>query len=186
MAENYLLNRDCPATLIPAGNAVTLPVGSQVFITQTLGGNVTVRTNDGLFRIAETDVGAIEGYAPRAGSDAAVAGPAKGSSEDEFSEEEVWGALKTCFDPEIPVNIVDLGLVYDLAIEKTPAGGHKIDVKMTLTAPGCGMGPIIAEDARQKIAGLATVEAAKVHIVWDPIWTPQMISPAGRKVLGLD
>ncbi len=80
---------------------------------------------------------------------------------------------------------MDLGLVYDLAVEKT-SGGHTVDVKMTLTAPGCGMGPVIAEDARQKIAALPTVESAKVHIVWDPVWTPQMISPEGRKVLGLE
>jgi metal-sulfur cluster biosynthetic enzyme len=81
---------------------------------------------------------------------------------------------------------VDLGLVYDLAVETLPSGSHTVDVKMTLTAPGCGMGPTIAEDARRKIAGLPSVEAAKVHIVWDPIWTPQMISPNGRKVLGLE
>jgi metal-sulfur cluster biosynthetic enzyme len=108
------------------------------------------------------------------------------ASAGEFGEAAVWAALKTCFDPEIPVNIVDLGLVYDLSIEKTPAGGHVVEVKMTLTAPGCGMGPVIAEDARQKIAALPTVESAKVHIVWDPMWTPQMISEAGRKTLGLE
>ena len=96
------------------------------------------------------------------------------------------GALKTVFDPEIPVNIVDLGLVYDLASEKSPSGGYTVDVKMTLTAPGCGMGPIIAEDARQKIAMLPQVESAKVHIVWDPVWTPQMISAEGRLKLGLE
>ena len=94
--------------------------------------------------------------------------------------------LRTCFDPEIPVNIVDLGLIYDLAVEKNPQDRHMIEVKMTLTAPGCGMGPVIAEDARQKIAALPTVESAKVHIVWDPQWTPQMISATGRKVLGLE
>jgi probable FeS assembly SUF system protein SufT len=172
------LLRDCPATLIPAGDAVTLPAGAEVFVTQTLGGNVTVRTDHGLFRIAVEDVGALEGYVP---AEAPAAGPVGA-----FSEEAVWGALKTCFDPEIPVNIVDLGLVYDLSVEKTPAGGQAVEVKMTLTAPGCGMGPVIAEDARQKIAALPSVESAKVHIVWDPIWAPQMISPEGRKILGLE
>lgn len=171
----HKLSRDCPATVIPAGDAVTLPAGSDVFITQTLGGNVTVRTDRGLFRIAAENAGALAGYSPTAET-AKVAG--------DFSEPAVWAALKTCFDPEIPVNIVDLGLVYDLVVEKT-SGGHTVDVKMTLTAPGCGMGPVIAEDARQKIAALPTVESAKVHIVWDPVWTPQMISPEGRKVLGL-
>lgn len=179
--STHRLSRDTPATAIPAGDAVTLPTASEVFITQTLGGNVTVRTDHGLFRIATEHVGAIEGYTP-------VAEPAPNADAQpgEFSEQAVWETLKTCFDPEIPVNIVDLGLVYDLAAEKTPAGGYDVDVKMTLTAPGCGMGPIIAEDARQKIAALPEVETAKVHIVWDPVWTPQMISPEGRLKLGLE
>lgn len=176
---NHILARDCTATVIPAGEVVTLPAGSEVFIAQTLGGNVTVRTDRGLFRIAKEEVGAISGYQPV--TEAAATG-----SSGAFSEQAVWEALKTCFDPEIPVNIVDLGLVYDLAVEKTPSGGHTIDVKMTLTAPGCGMGPVIAEDARQKIAALPTVESAKVHIVWDPVWAPQMISEQGRKILGLE
>jgi metal-sulfur cluster biosynthetic enzyme len=104
----------------------------------------------------------------------------------EFSEEAVWGALRTCFDPEIPLNIVDLGLVYDLSIEDHGEGGKTVEVKMTLTAPGCGMGPVIAEDARKKVAALPSVADAKVHIVWDPTWTPHMISDEGRKVLGLE
>ena len=178
MSENHVLQRDCQATAIPAGDAVTIPAGTSVFIAQTLGGNVTVRTDHGLFRIAREDANAIAGYTPTV----ETAAPAVG----EFSEQAVWDALRTCFDPEIPVNIVDLGLIYDLAIEKTPAGGHEVNIKMTLTAPGCGMGPVIAEDARQKIAGLPTVESAKVFVVWDPQWTPQMISPAGRQLLGLE
>ena len=176
----HSLTQDCTATAIPAGDVLTLPAGTEVFITQTLGGNVTVRTDRGLFRIAKENVAAIGGYVPAAATAEA------GASAGEFSEQAVWETLKTCFDPEIPVNIVDLGLVYDLAIERTESGGHAVDVKMTLTAPGCGMGPVIAEDAREKIALLPTVERAKVHIVWDPQWTPQMISATGRKVLGLD
>jgi probable FeS assembly SUF system protein SufT len=175
----HTLAKDCSATAIPAGDEVTLPAGSEVFITQTLGGNVTVRTDRGLFRIAKENVAAIQGYEAKPENGTAVA-------PGTFSEQAVWEALKTCFDPEIPVNIVDLGLVYDLAVEKTPAGTHTVDVKMTLTAPGCGMGPTIAEDARQKIAALPTVESAKVYIVWDPIWAPQMISEQGRKILGLE
>lgn len=172
----HRLTRDCPATTIPSGEAVTLTAGSDVFITQTLGGNVTVRTDRGLFRIAAENADALDGYEPKVEA-ATTAG--------EFSEAAVWAALKTCFDPEIPVNIVDLGLVYDLSVEPT-ATGHKVEVKMTLTAQGCGMGPVIAEDARQKIAALPTVESAKVHIVWDPVWAPQMISAEGRRVLGLE
>ena len=178
--SDQVLTQNCPATAIPAGDKVRLTAGSKVFITQTLGGNVTVRTEHGLFRIDKENAHLIEGYVP----DAPAAAPA--AAVTEFSEDAVWGALKTCFDPEIPVNIVDLGLVYDMAVEKTPAGGHTVEVKMTLTAPGCGMGPVIAEDARQKVAALPTVESAKVHIVWDPQWTPQMISETGRKVLGIE
>jgi len=173
------LVRDCPATAIPAGDKILLAAGTNVFVTQTLGGNITVRAERGLFRIARENVAAIGGFSLKEEATAPV-------SAADFSEQAVWDALKTCFDPEIPVNIVDLGLVYDLAIEKTPAGTHTVDVKMTLTAPGCGMGPVIAEDARQKIANLPAVESAKVHIVWDPQWTPQMISPTGRKILGLE
>lgn len=179
--SNHLLSKDTPATLIPAGDTTLLPAGAEVFITQTLGGNVTVRTDRGLFRIAAADVDGISGYAPRQAAPVEVA--AGGGT---FSEQAVWDTLKTCFDPEIPVNIVDLGLVYDLATEQTATGGYQVEVKMTLTAPGCGMGPIIAEDARQKIAALPQVELAQVHIVWDPAWTPQMISPEGRQVLGLE
>lgn len=177
---NHTLSKDTPATLIPHGQSAILPAGTNVIVTQTLGGNITVRTDAALYRIAREHVGNIQGFKlEEAGGRTAAAATA-------FSENAVWDALKTCFDPEIPVNIVDLGLVYDLAVEKTPAGSHSVEVKMTLTAPGCGMGPAIAEDARQKIVALPGVESAKVHIVWDPVWTPQMISEHGRKVLGLE
>lgn len=178
MSQTHVLSREVAATVIPAGDVVQLPAGTDVFITQTLGGNVTVRTDRGLFRIAREDAEAIAGFT--------LATEAPSRATGEFSEQAVWDALRTCFDPEIPVNIVDLGLVYDLAIDPAPSGGHAVNVKMTLTAPGCGMGPVIAEDARQKIAALPRVETAKVSIVWDPQWTPQMISEHGRKVLGLE
>lgn len=176
---SHTLTRDCPATAIPAGTPVTLSTGREVFVVQTLGGNVTVRTDEGLFRIAQNDASALEGFIP-------ATAESSGAANEEFSEQAVWDVLKTCFDPEIPVNIVDLGLIYDLSVEAAPAGGRNVEVKMTLTAPGCGMGPVIAEDARQKIAALPKVESAKVHIVWDPQWVPQMISAEGRKVLGLE
>jgi len=179
--SQHILSADVSATLIPAGDVVMLSAGTEVFITQTLGGNVTVRTDRGLFRISQDQVRHIAGYVAQVDAPAKTAEP-----DDDFSEGRVWAALKTCFDPEIPVNIVDLGLIYDLAIESTSPGRHLVEVKMTLTAQGCGMGPVIAEDARQKIAALPTVELAKVHIVWDPIWTPQMISAEGRKALGLE
>jgi probable FeS assembly SUF system protein SufT len=179
--QEHTLSRDCAATAIPAGQTVALRAGTSVLVVQTLGGNITVRTDDGLFRIARADADAVGGY-----KEAPATSDATADGHGEFSEQAVWDALKTCFDPEIPVNIVDLGLVYDLAVETAASGAHNVEVKMTLTAPGCGMGPVIAEDARQKIAGLPTVESAKVHIVWDPQWTPQMISAEGRKKLGLE
>lgn len=182
MSTTRLLE-DVPATVIPAGTPATLPAGEGVHIVQTLGGNVTVRTDHGLYRIAREHAEAIAGLDlekldREAGAGAAAVG--------EFSEAAVWEALKGCFDPEIPVNIVDLGLIYDLDVEDLADGGRRVDVKMTLTAPGCGMGPVIAEDARQRVAALPGVKEAKVHIVWDPQWTPQMISEAGRKQLGIE
>lgn len=179
MMKEYILNRDCSATVIPAGESVTLKAGEVVFVTQTLGGNITVRTASGLFRIAREDAPALADFA-------LPVEPVASKLAGDFNEAAVWEALRSCFDPEIPVNIVDLGLVYDLALTPTATGGHTVEVKMTLTAPGCGMGPVIAEDARQKIAALPSVESAQVHIVWDPQWAPQMISPAGRKILGLE
>lgn len=175
---NHQLNRPCSATAIPAGTVIELPAGAEVSITQTLGGNVTVRTEQGLFRIAKEDIDAIDGYVPGEAEEEDAGG--------EFSEQRVWEVLKTCFDPEIPINIVDLGLIYDLVVEPAPNNLHRVEVKMTLTAQGCGMGPVIADDAREKIAALPTVQEAKVHIVWDPVWTPHMISDVGRKQLGLE
>lgn len=170
------LLRSVKATLIPAGNAVELPPGTIVQVVQALGGSVTVRTDQGLFRLAAGEASAIKDYVlPDVATQATA----------EFSEAAVWDALRTCFDPEIPINIVDLGLIYDLHVEPFDEG-QRVEVKMTLTAQGCGMGPVIAEDARQKISALPSVKEAKVHIVWDPIWTPQMISPEGRKRLGLE
>lgn len=176
---SHILSRNVPATVIPAGHPAELKAGEEVHIVQTLGGNVTVRTDLGLFRIAREHADSITGFALVEELNTAPVAQI-------FSEQAVWDALKTCFDPEIPINIVDLGLIYDLHIEKTPSGGNCVEVKMTLTAQGCGMGPVIAEDARQKIAALPKVEDAKVYIVWDPVWTPQMISQEGRLKLGIE
>ncbi|MBK1876655.1 iron-sulfur cluster assembly protein [Pelagicoccus mobilis] len=174
-----VLIRDCGATVIPAGDSVTLAKGTPVFIAQTLGGNVTVRTDRGLFRIASADVDALEEV--DLGESAAV--PA--TDGDASLEEQVWEALKGCFDPEIPINIVDLGLVYDLRIESAKDGQSEVFIKMTLTAQGCGMGPVIAEDARTRVKLLDAVSEATVDIVWDPVWNPQMISEEGRKIMGI-
>jgi probable FeS assembly SUF system protein SufT len=175
------LKRDCEAVQIPAGNTVSLPSGTPVDITQTLGGSYTIRAQGALFRINAGDADALGlETSPVAGS--AEARPAAGEAE----EEQVWAALRTCFDPEIPVNIVDLGLVYDLRIEKTPGGRSAVSVRMTLTAPGCGMGGVIAGDAQQKLLALPGVEEAQVEIVWDPPWHHSMISEQGRRILGLE
>jgi probable FeS assembly SUF system protein SufT len=177
------LNRDCRAVQIPLGSLVTLPAGTMVDVTQSLGGNYTVRTTDGLFRISPGDVDAL-GIAPSTSLMEEVC--KKPETPGPADEKQVWDTLKTCFDPEIPVNIVDLGLVYDLHLEPLPSGKSKVLVKMTLTAPGCGMGTVIASDAQQKILLLPGVEEAAVEIVWDPPWHQSMITAQGRRILGLD
>ena len=181
MSSAHKLLRDCAATLIPAGDIVVLEAGTEVHVTQALGGSVTVRTPMGLFRIAPDD---IEALGPDAVSqygkkvETVISGP--------VNQEALWEALKGCFDPEIPVNIVDLGLIYHLELSPGERGGQKVAAKMTLTAQGCGMGPVIAADAKSKMEALPGVESAEVEIAWDPVWNPRMISEAGRMQLGLE
>jgi probable FeS assembly SUF system protein SufT len=176
------LTRDCDAVQIPSGAPVTLPAGTAVDITQTLGGTYTIHAEGGLYRITTSDADALglqqESNEPTAPATTTTAGP--------VDEKRVWEVLKTCYDPEIPVNIVDLGLVYDMHIEALPGGNSLVSVKMTLTAPGCGMGATIAGDAQQKLLGLPGVEEAAVEIVWDPPWHQSMITAEGRKILGLE
>ncbi|HKF30401.1 MAG TPA: putative Fe-S cluster assembly protein SufT [Candidatus Binataceae bacterium] len=178
--ERVEVSRDVEAIQIPAGSKTNIEKGTEVYITQSLGGTFTVQAPayGGLFRIAGTDADAL-GKRPE---DAA---PAQTGAAGDL-EAMVWEQLKTCFDPEIPVNIVDLGLVYGMEIKDQGDGRHKVEVKMTLTAQGCGMGASIAFDARQKLMGLPGVSEADVDLVWDPPWNPQMISPEGRERLGLD
>ncbi len=184
--EELTLVRDTEATIIPAGETQVLPSGTRAVISQALGGTVTIRTDSGLFRLSSKDWDAL-GAAAQAQLDQAAQATETAAGDLPFSEELVWDAMKGCFDPEIPVNIVDLGLIYDLQISEPDAEGlHTVDVKMTLTAQGCGMGPVIAEDAKKNIEALAAVSRAQVDIVWDPPWTPHMISEAGRQKLGLE
>jgi probable FeS assembly SUF system protein SufT len=173
------LTRDCEAVQIPAGTAVTLPAGTPADITQTLGGTYTIHVQGGLYRVAAKDADAL-------GLQASATDPKPASAEGPVDEKLVWETLRTCYDPEIPVNIVDLGLVYDMHIEPLSSGNSLISVKMTLTAPGCGMGGVIAGDAQQKILSLPGVEEAVVEIVWDPPWHQSMITEQGRKILGLE
>lgn len=178
------LTRDCEAVQIPVGNTVILPAGTSVDITQTLGGTYTVHAMGGLFRISSKDIDALgQAAAAAAGGSGDAARPKAAGPVD---EQQIWEVLKTCYDPEIPVNIVDLGLVYDMAIEPTPEGHSRVAVKMTLTAPGCGMGGVIARDAQEKLLMLDGVASADVEIVWDPPWHQSMISAEGRRILGLE
>lgn len=178
-ADQVELARDCEAVQIPAGLTVTLPKGTVGIITQSLGGSYTLQVPSfgGLYRVAPQDADALGKEAEA--STAAVQGT-------ESLEARVWEQLKTCYDPEIPVNIVDLGLVYDMRISDLSGGTSKVDVKMTLTAPGCGMGGFIAQEARQKLLQVQGVTEADVEVVWDPPWSPQMISPEGRERLGME
>jgi probable FeS assembly SUF system protein SufT len=180
--EPTKLTRDCQVVAVPAGHTLMLPQGTEVMITQSLGGSYTllVPSYGGLFRLANRDADAIGREAPRAESAAGSGQPLSGAA----LEKEVWDTLKTCFDPEIPVNIVDLGLIYDMQISQLH-DGSRVDVKMTLTAQGCGMGGSIAADARNKLLDLPGVVEADVEVVWDPPWTPEKISPEGRALLGI-
>jgi|TARA_B110000438_G_scaffold269415_1_gene285775 probable FeS assembly SUF system protein SufT len=179
--KEVIIETECPAVLIPAGDAVVLPAGAQFDIMQALGGSVTLRGEDGLFRVAPEHFDAL-------GADfvASLKEETSETPEEAFSDDLVWTRLRECFDPEIPLNIVDLGLVYDMQATELENGQYTVAVKMTLTAVGCGMGPTIASDAQSKIESMSSVASAEVDIVWDPQWTPHMISDEGRKVLGLD
>ena len=179
MSDEIQLKREVEATAIPAGTKKRLSQGTAVVVTQDLGGTFTIHATaeGGLFRIEGKDADALG----RKVTETWVI-----DSNKEAGEEDVWGVLKTCYDPEIPVNIVDLGLIYSMELKKTDAGGKRAEVKMTLTAQGCGMGPSIAADARQKILSLSGIQEAQVDVVWEPPWGPQMITPDGRKKLGMD
>jgi len=173
------LTREVTVTQIPSGDKHTLFAGDQVFIHQVLGGSYTVQTSTGLFRIDGKDADAI-------GETAAVHTVTAATLADGAPDPAaIWDQLRKVFDPEIPVNIVDLGLVYSMDVAKHHEGGFRVDVAMTLTAPGCGMGPAIAEDAKGKILLVPGVAAADVRITWEPPWNQSMISEEGKMKLGL-
>jgi probable FeS assembly SUF system protein SufT len=179
--RDRVLSREVIATQIPSGDKQTLFQGDAVFIHQVLGGSYTVQTSNGLFRLDGKDADAIgETVTEHTVSAATLADGAPDPAA-------IWDQLRKVFDPEIPVNIVDLGLVYNLEVAKLddPAGGFKVDVAMTLTAPGCGMGPAIAEDAKGKILLVPGVATADVRITWEPPWNQSMFSEVGKMKLGL-
>lgn len=181
------LVRETHATVIPSGDEHILAAGTKVTVSQALGGSVTVRTERGLYRIAGKDVDALGDLAEGV-LHAEPEQDSNVSNDEPLSEGLVWEAMKRCFDPEIPVNVVDLGLIYDLQLgQPDPGDGrHHVQIKMTLTAQGCGMGPVIADDVKKSIESLQSVSEAQVDIIWDPPWTPHMISEEGRKKLGIE
>lgn len=179
--EFVRLSRPCDAVKIPSGERLELPAGTEVYVTQSLGGSFTVqsRAHGGLFRIGGRDADALGQPVPENAGAGDDAGDSLGI------EDRVATALKSCYDPEIPVNIVDLGLVYDTRIDRDASGGYSVAIKMTLTAPGCGMGVAIAADAEEKLKALENVVEAVVELVWEPAWNPRMISDEGRRILGI-
>jgi len=177
-SEPIRFERDCAAVMVPQGDVVTLPAGQAGYITQALGGSFTVYVDGNLFRIRGADADALGKEPP-----AALELPEGAGDED--VEKLVWQQLRTCFDPEIPINIVELGLVYTCAIEHLDDGTRKVNVEMTLTAPGCGMGEILVDDVRSKLERIPTVAEADVELVVDPPWTREMMSEAARLETGM-
>jgi len=176
--EPFTIERDVAAIIIPVGEAVTLRAGTSGFITQALGGSFTVYVEGNLFRIAGADADAL-GKEP-------VPPPAiPENATDQDIEQVIWEQLKTCYDPEIPVNIVDLGLIYRCEVTSLPDGQRSVSVDMTLTAPGCGMGEILVQDAQEKIAVIPTVADVRVELVFDPPWNQSMMSDEARLQTGL-
>ena len=168
--------KDCDGFLIPSGDSIKLKKGTQVKITQSLGGDFTLYVNGNLVKIS--------------GENADVIGQKIDKSKNKnikvkFDEKIIWDVLKTCYDPEIPVNIVDLGLIYDLETQKLKSDDYYINIKMTLTAPGCGMGPVIAQDVETKINKLSFVDNVLVEVVWEPLWNQNMMTEEAKLKLGM-
>lgn len=176
--SSIALTRDCQATIIPGGQEVTLAQGDCVVPTQALGGSFTVRTERGyLVRIAAHDADALGLEGEQANEEPVEAGP--------FELQRVIETLKTVFDPEIPVNVVDLGLIYVCEAHPLVDGGHRVEIKMSMTAPGCGMGDVLKRDARTKVQALAGVTEVDVEIVWEPPWDASRMSEAAQLQLGM-
>jgi probable FeS assembly SUF system protein SufT len=176
--EPIVVQRDVKAVAIPAGVEVNLKLGSVGYITQALGGSFTVYIDGNLFRIAGQEADAI-------GKTAAVAPEVPPGASEEDIKAIVWRQLKTCFDPEIPVNIVDLGLIYECDVSKNEDATRTVDIKMTLTAPGCGVGEVLVQDVRDKVEIVPTVARANVELIFDPPWNQTMMSDEARLQTGM-
>ena len=177
-SEPVTLVRDCNAVMVPQGDVMTLPAGQIGYITQALGGSFTVYVDGNLFRVAGDDADALGKERPQA-----IQVPPNATDAD--VEKLAWDQLRTVFDPEIPVNVVDLGLVYDLSMEHSATGERKVYVKLTLTAPGCGMGDILVDDARTKLEMIPTITEADVDLVFDPPWNHTMMSDEAKLETGM-
>ena len=177
-SEPVKFERDCDVVLVPQGDKVVLPAGSVGYITQALGGSFTVFVEGNLFRLAGNDADAIGKEPPEP-----LQLP-EGATDSDV-EALAWRQLRTCFDPEIPINVVDLGLIYQCDVVPADDGSRRIDVRMTLTAPGCGMGEVLVEDVRGKLELIPTVSEADVELVFDPPWSQNMMSEAARLETGM-
>ena len=177
-SEPVRFERDCPAVMVPQGDVVSLPAGQVGYITQALGGSFTVFVDGNLFRIAGSDADALGKQPP-------VAIELAADAADSEVEKIVWDQLRTCFDPEIPIDIVELGLVYTCELEPPVDGERKVNVRMTLTAPGCGMGEILVDDVRNKLEMIPTISEADVELVFDPPWNHSMMSDAAKLETGM-
>jgi probable FeS assembly SUF system protein SufT len=176
--EPIVVQRDLKAATIPAGVEVTLKVGQVGYITQALGGSFTVYIDGNLFRIPGSEADGI-------GMTVAAAPQVPPGASEHDIKNIIWEQLKTCYDPEIPVNIVDLGLIYACELHKIDDETRSVDIKMTLTAPGCGMGEILVQDVRSKVQIVPTIAQANVELVFDPPWNPTMMSEAARLQTGM-
>ncbi len=176
--EPFVVNREVPAVIVPAGVEVKLKPGQAGYITQALGGSFTVYIEGNLFRIAGENADAI-------GKEAAKAPELPPNATEEDVKQLAWDQMRTCFDPEIPINIVDLGLVYDCHVTANDDGTRAVDITMTLTAPGCGMGEVLVEDVKDKVQRIPTVSSAKVELTFDPPWNQSMMSEAARLQTGM-
>jgi probable FeS assembly SUF system protein SufT len=177
-SEPFTLHRDCSAVLIPAGDVVTLPEGSVGYITQALGGSFTIYVDGSLFRIAGVDADAL-------GKEPVPLPTLPENASDDDVEAAVWDQMKTCFDPEIPINVVDLGLIYRCDLQTNADGERHVSIDMTLTAPGCGMGDILVEDIRSKVSLIPTVGYVEVDLVFDPPWDRSMMSQDAQLQTGM-
>jgi probable FeS assembly SUF system protein SufT len=176
--EPVVVQRDVKAVVIPAGVEVKLRAGQAGYITQSLGGSFTIYVEGNLFRIAGEDADAI-------GKELAKAPELSPDATDEDLRKLVWDQMRTCYDPEIPINIVDLGLVYECEVKPNDDGTRDVEIRMTLTAPGCGMGEVLVQDVQEKVERVPTVRAARVELVFDPPWNQSMMSEAARLQTGM-